>query len=90
MLRFLLQLLILALSYGALALGGVPGLHMNRATIALVSAALLIALGAIDLPTAWQAIDPQAIVFLLSMMIVNAYLGLSGFFSNSGGDRGAL
>ncbi|WP_460192593.1 anion transporter [Thermosynechococcus sp. FA-CM-4201] len=80
MLRSLLQLLILALSYGALALGGVPGLRMNRATIALVSAALLIALGAIDLPTAWQAIDPQTIVFLLSMMIVNAYLGLSGFF----------
>ncbi len=80
MLRTLLQLLVLALSYAALALGGVPGLRMNRATIALVSAALLIALGAIDLSTAWQAIDPQTIVFLLSMMIVNAYLGLSGFF----------
>ncbi|MFN4279522.1 anion transporter [Thermosynechococcus sp.] len=80
MLRSLLQLLILVLGYGTLALGGVPGLRMNRATIALVSAALLIALGAIDLPTAWQAIDPQTIVFLLSMMIVNAYLSLGGFF----------
>ncbi|XFA72356.1 anion transporter [Thermosynechococcaceae cyanobacterium Okahandja] len=76
----LLPGLVLALSYGALALGTVPGLRMNRATIALVSAALLIALGTVDLRTAWQTIDPQTIIFLLSMMIVNAYLGYSGFF----------
>ncbi len=80
MLPSLLPGLVLALSYGALALGTVPGLRMNRATIALVSVAILIGMGTVDLQTAWQAIDPQTIVFLLSMMIVNTYLGYSGFF----------
>ncbi|MBE9177412.1 anion transporter [Oculatella sp. LEGE 06141] len=53
---------------------------MNRATIALVGSAFLIALGVVDLTTAWEAIDPTTIVFLLSMMVVNANLSYSGFF----------
>jgi Na+/H+ antiporter NhaD/arsenite permease-like protein len=53
---------------------------MNRATIALVGAAFLVALGVISLPPAWEAIDSNTIVFLLSMMVVNANLSYSGFF----------
>lgn len=53
---------------------------MNRATIALVGSAILIALGVLTLSEAWQAIDPRTIVFLLSMMIVNANLAYAGFF----------
>jgi len=53
---------------------------MNRATIALVSSAILIALGTLSLKAAWAAIDPATIVFLLSMMVVNAYLSCAGFF----------
>lgn len=53
---------------------------MNRATIALVGSAFLIALGVLDLPEGWQAIDPSTIIFLLSLMIVNANLSYSGFF----------
>lgn len=75
------QVVVLGLSYLALGLGYVPGLLMNRATIALVSAAVLIGLAAISLEEAWQAIDPNTIVFLLSMMVVNAYLSYSGFFN---------
>lgn len=47
---------------------------MNRATIALVGSAFLIALGVLNLEEAWQAIDVNTIVFLLSMMVVNANL----------------
>ncbi len=75
-----IQRLVLGLSYIGFAVGYVPGLRMNRATIALTSSALLIALGTLSLPDAWQAIDPGTIIFLLSMMIVNAYLSYSGFF----------
>ncbi|MBF2015401.1 MAG: anion transporter [Rivularia sp. T60_A2020_040] len=54
---------------------------MNRATIALVSSAGLIALGTLSLNQAWQAIDAGTIVFLLSMMVINAYLSYAGFFN---------
>ncbi len=53
---------------------------MNRATIALVGSAFVIALGMLSLNDAWQAIDATTIVFLFSMMIVNASLLYSGFF----------
>ncbi len=57
-----------------LALGYIPGLRMNRATIALVGSSFLIALGVLNVQEAWQAIDPSTIIFLLSMMVVNANL----------------
>ena len=72
---------VLGLTYLGLALGYIPGLRMNRATIALVGSAFLIALGVLNLQEAWQAIDANTIVFLLSMMVVNANLSYAGFFS---------
>jgi Na+/H+ antiporter NhaD/arsenite permease-like protein len=74
---------VLGLTYLGLALGYIPGLRMNRATIALVGSAFLIALGALNLQEAWQAIDAKTIVFLLSMMVVNANLFYAGFFQRS-------
>jgi len=71
---------VLGLAYLGLALGSLPGLRMNRATIALVGSAFLIALGVMTLQEAWEAIDPKTIVFLLSMMVVNANLSYAGFF----------
>lgn len=71
---------VLGLTYLGLALGYIPGLRMNRATIALVGSAFLIALGVLNLQEAWEAIDAKTIVFLLSMMVVNANLSYSGFF----------
>jgi Na+/H+ antiporter NhaD/arsenite permease-like protein len=79
-LQTLAQYLVLAFSYVGLALGYLPGLRMNRATIALVGSALLIGLGVLTLEQAWEAIDATTIVFLLSMMVVNANLAFSGFF----------
>lgn len=74
---------VLGLTYFGLALGYIPGLRMNRATIALVGSAFLIALGVLNLQEAWQAIDANTIVFLLSMMVVNANLSYAGFFRRS-------
>ncbi|MEH1842998.1 MAG: anion transporter [Nostoc sp.] len=74
---------VLGLTYLGLAFGYIPGLRMNRATIALVGSAFLIALGVLNLQEAWQAIDANTIVFLLSMMVVNANLSYAGFFRRS-------
>ena len=74
---------VLGLTYLGLALGYLPGLRMNRATIALVGSAFLIGLGVVRLQEAWDAIDAATIVFLLSMMVVNANLSFAGFFPRS-------
>ncbi|MFT0753254.1 SLC13 family permease [Synechococcus sp. RC10A2] len=75
-----LSWLVLLLSYVGLGLGSLPRLRMNRATIALAGSALLIALGTVPLLEAWAAIDATTIVFLLSMMVVNASLSQGGAF----------
>jgi Na+/H+ antiporter NhaD/arsenite permease-like protein len=42
--------------------------------------AFAIALSILSLAEAWAAIDANTIIFLLSMMVVNAHLAYSGFF----------
>ncbi len=68
-------------SYLALAIGRVPGLSIDRAGIALVGAALMVASGAMPLENAYKAIDIDTLTLLLGMMIVVANLRLSGFFA---------
>ncbi|OCQ97703.1 anion transporter [Nostoc sp. MBR 210] len=75
-----LRYLVILLTYIGLGLGYLPGLRMNRATIALVGAAFLMALGLLDLSAAWSAIDYKTLVFLFGMMIISANLAASGFF----------
>ncbi len=82
--RELLTDLCLAGSLAAIAVGRVPRLRMNRATIALAAAALLVAMGAIGLEEAFRAIDLGTICLLLSMMLLVANLRLSGFFEAAG------
>ncbi|HLP26577.1 MAG TPA: SLC13 family permease, partial [Acidobacteriota bacterium] len=62
------------------AVGRWPWLKMNRATIALVGATLLISLGILSLEQAYRAVDWNTIVLLLAMMILNVNLRLAGFF----------
>ncbi len=62
------------------AVGRYPWLHMNRATIALVGATALIALGAIPLEAAYAALDMNTLVLLFAMMVLNVNLRLAGFF----------
>ncbi|MCS6960624.1 MAG: anion transporter [Pseudanabaenaceae cyanobacterium SKYGB_i_bin29] len=78
--REILIYVVLLVTYLGIALGYIPGLRMNRPTIALVGSALLIGLGALSVEQAWRSIDGKTIVFLLSMMVVNAGLAYGGFF----------
>lgn len=84
----LLTAIIVLITYVAVAIGRVPGLRMNRATIALVGAASLIAVGALREEQAFAAIDIGTILLLAAMMVINANLKLAGFFNWVG--RGVL
>ncbi|MDZ8221974.1 anion transporter [Nostoc sp. ChiVER01] len=72
--------IIIGLTYIGLGLGYLPGLRMNRASIALVGASLLMAFGVLDLKEAWQAIDYKTLIFLFGMMVISTNLAYAGFF----------
>ncbi|MEH2403711.1 anion transporter [Nostoc sp.] len=72
--------IIIGLTYIGLGLGYLPGLRMNRASIALVGASLLMAFGVLDLKEAWLAIDYKTLIFLFSMMVISTNLAYAGFF----------
>ena len=72
---------IFGLTYLALALGKIPGLRIDRAGIALVGAAAMLACGVLSMPDAARAVDYETIVLLFGMMVVVAYLRMAGFFA---------
>lgn len=72
--------LIFVATYVVVAIGKVPGLHLDRAGAALLGGALMIAVGVLTPEEAYKAVDVDTIVLLLGMMIVVANLRLSGFF----------
>lgn len=75
-----LQYLVVGITYLGIGLGYLPGLRMNRASIAISGAALLMALGLLNLDRAWAAIDDKTLIFLFGMSIVSANLEAAGFF----------
>jgi Na+/H+ antiporter NhaD/arsenite permease-like protein len=71
---------IVVITLVGVAIGRWPWLKMNRATIALVGATVLIALGVIPLEQAFRAVDWNTIVLLFAMMVLNVNLRIAGFF----------
>jgi len=71
---------IFVLTYLFIAVGKLPGYHLDRAGAALLGASLMVWLGVLSLEDAYLAIDFDTIALLLGMMIVVANLRLSGFF----------
>src|SRR5271157_4503747 len=78
-------LAILLLTYVGVAAGRIPGLRLDRAGIAFLGGAAMIALGPLSLEEAFRAIDFDTIALLLGMMIVVAHLKVSGAFRALGG-----
>ncbi len=72
---------IFGLTYVGLAIGKIPGLRTDRAGIALVGAALMLACGALSLSEAARAVDHETIVLLFGMMVLVAFLRMAGFFT---------
>ncbi len=71
---------IFVFTYIFIAVGKLPGYHLDRAGAALLGACLMVWLGVLSLEDAYSAIDFDTIALLLGMMIVVANLRLSGFF----------
>jgi len=79
-----LQLAVIAVfaaTYLVVAIGRLPGFQLDRAGAALLGASLMVGLGALPLADAYRAVDVDALILLLGMMIVVANLRLSGFFA---------
>lgn len=77
-----LTCVLFVLTYFGLALGKVPGLHMDRTAIALVGATLMLVTGMVSFERALspESIDYKTLAVLFGMMIVIGLLRLSGFF----------
>lgn len=73
-------LLVIIITILGVAIGRYPWLHMNRATIALAGATILIGIGAIPLEQAYAALDMDTLLLLFAMMVINVNLRLAGFF----------
>ena len=71
---------IFAATYLFIAVGKLPGYHLDRAGAALLGASLMVGVGVLTLDEAYAAVDLGTITLLLGMMIVVANLRLSGFF----------
>lgn len=76
----IIAIAIFAGTYLVIAIGKLPGYHLDRAEAALLGASFMVGLGAVSLDQAYRAIDFDNIALLLGMMIVVANLRLSGFF----------
>lgn len=74
-------LIIIAITLIGVALGRFPALKMNRATITLAGSTILLGFGAISPEIAFKLIDFNTLALIFSMMILNANLKISGFFS---------
>lgn len=74
--------LVIAVMYG-IAVGGWPGLAVNRTTLTIIGASLLLALGSISAEHAWQAVDIATLVILTGMMVINGQLEAAGFFAHA-------
>src|SRR3989454_1788461 len=67
-------------SYVGLGLGRVPPFRVDRTGVAIIGAAVMVASGALPWADAVASVDAPTLVLLFGMMIVTAYLRLSGFF----------
>jgi Na+/H+ antiporter NhaD/arsenite permease-like protein len=77
----IISVLIFLATYLVVAWGRLPGLHVDRTGAALIGASLMVLSGVLTLNEAYRGIDLDTLVLLLGMMIVVAYLRLSGFFA---------
>ena len=67
-------------TYLAVALGRLPGSHLDRSGAAMAGAALMVGIGELALGQARDAVDFNTLLLLLGMMIVVAHLRIAGFF----------
>jgi len=77
-------LLVFAAVYAGMLLGGLPGLALDRAGVALLGAIALVAAGRLTVGQAWNAVDVPTLALLLGLMVVSAQFRLGGFYTRVG------
>src|SRR5881628_1244447 len=75
-----ITLAIFVASYVGLGLGRLPGFRVDRTGVAIIGGTLMVLSGVLPWNDAVLAVDAHTVVLLFGMMIVAAYLRLSGFF----------
>ena len=76
----LVALVAFAGTYLGLALGRLPFFRVDRTGVAIIGGAVVVVSGLLPWDRAVAAVDAHTLVLLFGMMIVAAYLRLSGFF----------
>jgi Na+/H+ antiporter NhaD/arsenite permease-like protein len=76
----LIALVAFAGTYLGLALGRLPVFRVDRTGVAIIGGALVVVTEVLPWERAVAAVDVHTLVLLFGMMIVAAYLRLSGFF----------
>jgi Na+/H+ antiporter NhaD/arsenite permease-like protein len=76
----LIAVVAFAGTYLGLALGRLPFLRVDRTGVAIIGGAIVVVTGVVPWDGAVAAVDAHTLVLLFGMMIVAAYLRLSGFF----------
>lgn len=74
-------LLIFAIVYLGMMLGGLPRLHLDRTGVALLGAIAVVGLGVMSPQAAAEAIHLPTILLLFSFMVISAQLRLGGFYT---------
>ena len=77
----ILPLILFALTYAGLALGGVPFLKLDRTGFAILGAVAFLATGSITVDQAVKAIDAPTLVVLFGMMLLSAQYRASGLYT---------
>ncbi len=76
-----ITLLIVGITFVGIAIGRYPIIRSNRTTIALMGVALLVVTQQIQFDQLSAYLDFNTLILLFSMMILNANLKFSGFFT---------
>jgi len=74
-------LLIFAVVYLGIILGGLPFLQLDRTGIALLGGIAVIGVGALSLEEAWAAVHAPTLILLFAFMVMSAQLRLGGFYT---------
>lgn len=74
-------MVVFAVVYVGMVLGGLPGLAVNRSGIAVLGAVALLAFGVLDSRQAWASVDMPTMSLLFGLMLVSAQLRLGGFYT---------
>jgi len=73
-------LVVLTLTYAAIALGHVPGLKLNRTGIALLGAIAMMIFGGVTTAEAVTYVNWSTVFLLFGFFVISAQLRLSGFY----------